>query len=94
MKARFGMAMLGLLLAVVWFGSRGYAHVTNEFSVYEDLEFSEAKEQVLLLSGLNLFPHDKGVQLFRPQEKLTSQLQCAQWGRSRSRERRGGERDL
>lgn len=71
MKARFGMAMLALLLAVVWFGSRGYAHVTNESSVYEDLEFSEAKEQVLLLSGLNLFPHDKGVQLFRPQEKLT-----------------------
>jgi hypothetical protein len=49
---------------------KGFAHVTNESNIYDDIEFSEAKEEILLLRGLNIIPYESGAQLFRPKEML------------------------
>jgi hypothetical protein len=47
------------------------AHMAVEDRFYEDVEFSKAKEQIVLLRGLNVISADHYVSLYMPQEKLT-----------------------
>lgn len=47
------------------------AHVTNEKNLYEDIEYSAAREDIMLLRALNAISPEEGVNLFRPQEVLT-----------------------
>ncbi|QED47036.1 hypothetical protein [Cytobacillus dafuensis] len=47
------------------------AHVTNEKNLYEDIEQSEAVEEIMFLRSMNAISPEEGVNLFRPQEMLT-----------------------
>jgi hypothetical protein len=47
------------------------AHMAVEDRFYEDVEFSKAKELIVLLRGLNVISADHYVSLYMPQEKLT-----------------------
>lgn len=67
MKKVFMFVSLFTLL----FSSSVYAHVTNEKTIYDDIEFSEAKEEIVYLRGLNAIAHERGAHLFKPQDKLT-----------------------
>jgi hypothetical protein len=69
------MKKIGILLTFVILlaGSTVSAHVSNEKTIYDDIEFSEAKEEIVYLRGLNVIAHERGANLFKPQEKLTKQ---------------------
>lgn len=55
-----------------------YAHVQNEKSLYSDIEFSEAKEQIVLLYGIGAISRDGGANLYKPLE-LLSRSDLALW---------------
>lgn len=46
------------------------AHVTNEKTIYDDIDFSQAKEEIVYLRGINAVPHEVGANIFRPNELL------------------------
>lgn len=58
-------------LFTLLFSTSVYAHVNNEETLYDDIEFSQAKEQIVYLRGINAIPSEEGAKLFRPQELLT-----------------------
>jgi hypothetical protein len=74
------MKKIGILLAfvILLFSSTVSAHVVNEKTIYDDIEFSEAKEEIVYLRGLDMIAHERGALLFKPQEKLTK-LELAFW---------------
>jgi hypothetical protein len=62
-----------LSLFVLLLSSPVSAHVYNEKTLYDDIEFSEAKEEIVYLRGLDVIASEKGARLFKPQEKLTKE---------------------
>ncbi len=46
------------------------AHVINENNIYGDIAYSEAKEEIVFLSGMNIIFYEHGDALFRPSELL------------------------
>lgn len=66
--------LFALILMVIICGSLltpTYAHVTNSNNIYDDIEFSPAKEAIVELRALNIIPYEGGSGLFKPQNKLT-----------------------
>ena len=47
------------------------AHVVNKENVYDDIQYSEAAEDIVLLSGIGIIDYEHGDSLFRPQDRLT-----------------------
>lgn len=48
------------------------AHIVNEQNLYDDLQYSKARAQIVYMSGLGIIPYDHhGSMLFSPQDKLT-----------------------
>ncbi|WLD94523.1 hypothetical protein [Alkalihalobacillus sp. AL-G] len=64
--------ILFLLLFTFALGSSVSAHVTNEKTLYDDIQFSKAKEEIVYLRGLDVIPYEHGVKLYKPNEKLTN----------------------
>src|SRR5690349_17935346 len=66
------------LAAFVWPGI-GSAHVQNERSLYEDIQFSPAQKEIVYLRGISaISAPETGAQLFRPDAKLT-RAELAYW---------------
>jgi len=53
------------------FTTTSYAHITNENTIYEDVEYSQAKEQLVALRSINAIGYESGANVFEPQKKLT-----------------------
>jgi len=53
------------------FATTSYAHITNENTIYEDVEYSQAKEQLVALRSINAIGYESGANVFEPQKKLT-----------------------
>lgn len=47
------------------------AHVQNEASLYSDITYSEAKEQIVILHGIGAIALEGGANLYKPFEMLT-----------------------
>jgi len=60
-----------MLLCILFIPSNVMAHVTNEKTIYDDIEFSKAKKEIVYLRGLNVIAYEKGAHLFKPQDTLT-----------------------
>jgi hypothetical protein len=60
-----------LFIFMLLFQASVFAHVTNEKTIYDDIQFSKAKEEIVYLRGLSVIPYENGVNLFKPQSKLT-----------------------
>lgn len=60
-----------MTLFTLLFSSTAWAHVSNEKTIYDDIQLSEAKEEIVYLRGLNVIAYEKGANLFKPQDKLT-----------------------
>ncbi|WP_312109018.1 hypothetical protein [Brevibacillus reuszeri] len=61
-----------LMTLVLLFPTVVSAHIVNEQNLYDDLEYSKAKTEIVYLSGLGIIPYDHhGSTLFAPQDKLT-----------------------
>ncbi|UCZ54086.1 hypothetical protein LGQ02_04705 [Bacillus shivajii] len=72
------------LLTIIFtllFSLRGFAHVENEATIYDDIELSDAKEEIVILRALNVIPFESGANLYRPQEILT-RADLAHWAAS------------
>lgn len=63
--------ILLLTLFTFLFSTSVFAHVSNEKTIYDDIEYSEAKEQIVYLRGLNVIAYEHGAHLFKPQDLLT-----------------------
>jgi hypothetical protein len=72
------IGLLFLLLVAFIPASLAQAHLSVEDRFYEDIEFSKAKEQIVLLRGLNVIAHDNGAKVYMPQKKL-SKADLAYW---------------
>jgi hypothetical protein len=70
--------LLLLTLMFMLFGQVAMAHVANEKTLYDDIEFSQAKEQIVYLRGIDAIAYESGVKLFQPQEIL-SKAELAFW---------------
>ncbi len=57
------------------------AHIVNESNLYDDIAFSEARENIVYLSGLGVIPYEHGAPLFKPKDKL-SRSDLAYWAGS------------
>jgi hypothetical protein len=57
-------------LFTLLFSSSVFAHVANEKTLYDDIEFSQAKEEIVYLRGLDVIAYEHGTKLFKPQDKL------------------------
>ena len=55
-----------------------WAHITNEQNLYDDIQYSEARDAIVILSGLGVIPSEHGAALFRPKDKLT-RAELAYW---------------
>jgi hypothetical protein len=71
MMAKWTRLSLAALLACALWTAPAFAHTANEKTLYDDIEFSKAKAQIVELRALNVIPLEKGVKLYRPEEKLT-----------------------
>lgn len=60
-----------MLLLMLLVPSAVSAHVVNDQNLYEDLQYSTAKQEIVYLSGLGVIASDHGSSLFSPKEKLT-----------------------
>ncbi|THF75760.1 hypothetical protein [Cohnella fermenti] len=73
-------ALLSLLFAAAALLGplRAEAHVMTSANVYTDISLSAAKEEIVLLTGMNIIVYSHDDTLFRPQEKL-SRSELAAW---------------
>ncbi|MCR8631669.1 hypothetical protein [Paenibacillus radicis (ex Xue et al. 2023)] len=78
MYARMIYFLIALLLLMP---SAALAHIVNENSLYEDIQYSDAKAQILYLSGLGVIASDHSASLFKPKDKLT-RADLAYWAGS------------
>jgi hypothetical protein len=70
---------LFLFALVLMFPVRAFAHVVNENTIYDDIRYSEAKEDIVMLRGIGAIAAPaQGVNLFKPQDKLTK-AELAYW---------------
>jgi hypothetical protein len=60
-----------LLMLMILLPSAASAHVVNDQTIYEDIQYSAVKEQIVILSGLGVIPYEHGASLFKPGDKLT-----------------------
>lgn len=51
--------------------SIAFAHVSNEYTVYDDMNYSKAKEDVLKLKALGVIPYTEGATIYSPSDILT-----------------------
>lgn len=63
--------LLAYCICSLFFSSSVYAHVANEKTLYDDIDFSKAKEQIVYLRGLNIIAPEEGAKLYKPKVKLT-----------------------
>lgn len=66
MKTRIASIFMsiGLLCSV------SFAHVQNEYTIYDDMQYSNAKEELLQLRAAGIIPSDEGATVFTPQANL------------------------
>ncbi|TBL77298.1 hypothetical protein [Paenibacillus thalictri] len=57
------------------------AHIANEQSLYDDIAYSDARDPIVLLSGLGVIPYTHGAALFKPKDVL-SRSDLAYWAGS------------
>lgn len=57
---------------IAGFATGASAHVTNEKTLYDDIMLSDAKEEVVKLSGLGIVSASSGANLYNPDELLTN----------------------
>lgn len=55
--------------------------MANEKTLYDDIEFSQAKEEIVYLRGLDVIAYEHGAKLFKPQDKL-KKAEVAFWAAS------------
>lgn len=60
-----------ICLFLLLFTTNVSAHVMNSQSVFEDIHYTEAAEEILLISALGMVSAESGKQTFRPQDPLT-----------------------
>jgi hypothetical protein len=70
--------LLFMIALVLLLPSAASAHVVNDQTIYEDIQYSAVKEQIVILSGLGVIASEHGASLFRPNEKLT-RMELALW---------------
>lgn len=58
-----------------------HAHVQNENNLYSDIEFSEAKQEIVLLHGIRAIARDGGANVYKPLDLLT-RAELAYWAGS------------
>jgi len=64
--------LLLLLLMIVCVGAATvHAHVQNENNLYGDIEFSEAKQEIVLLHGIQAIAREGGASVYKPLDLLT-----------------------
>jgi hypothetical protein len=80
MKKVYLSLLLIMLFASIFSASVG-AHVTNEKTLYDDIQYSKAIEQIVYLNGLNVIPFESGAALYKPTERL-SKKDLAFWAAS------------
>ena len=68
-KMKYRVLLFVMLLMVA--PSLVSAHVVNKENVYDDIQYSEAAEDIVLLSGIGIIDYEHGDSLFRPQDRLT-----------------------
>lgn len=54
------------------------AHITNEKTLYEDIAFSDAFEEIMHLRAMNAISAEEGVNLYRPKDLLKREV-LAEW---------------
>ena len=54
------------------------AHVVNKENVYDDIQYSEAAEEIVLLSGIGIIGYEHEDPLYRPHDQLT-RGELAEW---------------
>jgi len=65
------MRLIGILLMLVLLmPSAASAHIVNDQNLYEDIEYSTAKTEIVYLNGLGILVPDHGNALFSPKDKL------------------------
>lgn len=63
---------LGILLVMLLLvPSIASAHIVNDQNLYEDLQYSKAKSEIVYLTGLGVIPYEHGTMLFSPTDQLT-----------------------
>jgi hypothetical protein len=73
-KTALFLIVLALMLPV-----RVFAHVVNENTIYDDIQYSDAKADIVMLRGIGAIASpDHGVNLFKPGDKLTK-AELAYW---------------
>ncbi|MDQ6600598.1 hypothetical protein E2K98_28045 [Bacillus salipaludis] len=66
------ISIIAVLFSVSFlFSSTALAHITNEKNIYDDIQFSKVQEQIVILRTIGALAAPEGVNLFKPQEKLT-----------------------
>lgn len=73
--------VLLLMMLVLVMPTSALAHITNEQNLYEDLQYSEAKSEIVYLSGLGVIASEHGAMLFSPKEPL-KRMDLAYWAGS------------
>jgi len=72
------LLLASVLVSALAFVSPVSAHVVNPENVYEDIGLSAAKDDIALLTGLNVIVYDHAETMYRPQDPLT-RTELAQW---------------
>lgn len=67
----YRMLLLLITMLMILLPSAASAHVVNDQTIYEDIQYSAVKEQIVILSGLGVIPYEHGASLFKPNDKLT-----------------------
>ncbi|MCC2687064.1 MAG: hypothetical protein K0R75_3963, partial [Paenibacillaceae bacterium] len=75
------LSLLLITLFMSIFSASVLAHVTNEKTLYDDIQYSKAIEQIVYLSGLNVIPYESGAALYKP-TSLLSKRDLAFWAAS------------
>jgi hypothetical protein len=78
-KSCLSLLLIALIMSI--FNASVLAHVTNEKSLYDDIQYSKAIEQIVYLSGLNVIPYESGAALYKP-TSLLSKKDLAFWAAS------------
>jgi len=70
--------LLSLLMIVCVGAASVYAHVQNENNLYSDIEYSEAKQEIVLLHGIKAIAREGGASVFKPLD-LLARSDLAYW---------------
>lgn len=62
--------IFALLSTAVLTCSVAFAHVSNEYTIYDDTQYSEAKDELVQLRTLGVIPYTHGASIYGPQDIL------------------------